>query len=77
MACTNAQKVLFGPHMLFEEVEYQWENTRQRLEAAGNAITWNNFKNEFLDKYFPTDVCKPKEIEFLELKQGNMFGPTM
>lgn len=27
---------------------------------------------QFLEKYFPEDVCSKKEIKFLELKQGNM-----
>ncbi|XP_050876206.1 uncharacterized protein LOC127079896 [Lathyrus oleraceus] len=27
---------------------------------------------EFLRKYFPVDVCGKKEIEFLEMKQGNL-----
>lgn len=31
------------------------------------------FRVKFLDKYFPEDVCNKKEIEFLELKQGNMI----
>lgn len=30
------------------------------------------FRNEFLEKYFPEDVHGKKEIELLELKQGNM-----
>jgi hypothetical protein len=30
------------------------------------------FKREFLDRYFPEDVRGKKEIEFLELKQGDM-----
>lgn len=30
------------------------------------------FKSECLKKYFPVDVRTKKEIEFLELKQGNM-----
>ncbi|XP_050915354.1 uncharacterized protein LOC127130378 [Lathyrus oleraceus] len=68
MACTNAQKVLFGPHMLSKEAKYWWENTHQRMEYVGTTISWNNFKNEFLDKYFPDDVRNGKEIEFLELK---------
>jgi len=59
-------------HMLAEEAEYWWENTRQRLEAASAAITWEGFREEFLGKYFPVDVRNKKEIEFLELKQGNM-----
>lgn len=30
------------------------------------------FRVQFLNKYFPKYVCSKKEIEFLELKQGNM-----
>lgn len=41
------------------------------MEAASNEITWVVFKGEFLKRYFPEDVCGKKEIEFLELKQGN------
>lgn len=37
----------------------------------GNEITWVVFKGEFMEWYFPEDVCGKKEIEFLELKQGN------
>ncbi|XP_020219630.1 uncharacterized protein LOC109802623 [Cajanus cajan] len=31
----------------------------------------DNFKRVFLEKYFPDDVRSQKEVEFLELKQGN------
>lgn len=58
--------------MLSEEVEYWWENTRQRMETANAKSTWANFTTEFLEKYFPTDVCSLKEIEFLHMKQGSM-----
>ena len=30
------------------------------------------FRREFLNRYFPEDVHGKKEIEFLELKQGDM-----
>lgn len=30
------------------------------------------FRVKILEKYFPEDVCSKNEIEFLELKQGNM-----
>lgn len=66
------QKVLFGTHMLAEEVEYWWDNARQRLEDAGTEVNWEILKIDFLEKYFPADVCSKKEIEILELKQGNM-----
>lgn len=72
-AYVDAHKVLLGTHMLAKEAEYLGDNTRQRLEATGTEITWENFNIAFLEKYFPTDVRSEKEIEFLELKQGNMI----
>lgn len=41
------------------------------MEAAETEINWEVFRNEFLENYFPTYVCN-KEIEFVELIQGNM-----
>ncbi|XP_050907359.1 uncharacterized protein LOC127120836 [Lathyrus oleraceus] len=72
MTCTEAQKVQFGTHMLSEEAENWWDNTRQRIEVPGAEMTWVRFKTAFLEKYFPADVRCKKEMEFLELKQGNM-----
>ena len=54
-----------------EEDEYWSKNTRQCLETEGQAMTWENFKRVFLEKYFPEDV-RNKKMEFLELKQRNM-----
>lgn len=31
------------------------------------------FRAAFLEKYFPTDVCSKKEINFLNMKQGRMI----
>src|SRR3954470_17018803 len=72
MDCTPAQKVRYGTHMLAVEADDWWLETRQRLEVAGEEITWVVFRREFLRKYYPEDVRGKKEIEFLELKQGNM-----
>ena len=72
MDCTPVQKVRYGTHMLAVEANDWWLETCQRLEAAGEDVTWVVFRREFLRKYFPEDVCGKKEIEFLELKQGNM-----
>ncbi|XP_057426016.1 uncharacterized protein LOC130719407 [Lotus japonicus] len=35
-------------------------------------MTWEIFKNSFLEKYFPADARGRKEMEFLELKQEAM-----
>ncbi|XP_050892138.1 uncharacterized protein LOC127097682 [Lathyrus oleraceus] len=50
-----------------------WDNERQRLEAVVIEIAWVVFRVHFLEKYFLEDVRSKKEIEFLELKQGNMI----
>ncbi|XP_058775081.1 uncharacterized protein LOC131649334 [Vicia villosa] len=71
MDFTPAQKVRYGTHMLAKEADDWWLETRRRLEAHGEEITWIAFRMEFLRKYFPEDVRGKKEIEFLELKQGN------
>ncbi|XP_058749145.1 uncharacterized protein LOC131622114 [Vicia villosa] len=71
MDCTPDQKVRYGTHILAVKAEDWWLETRQRLEANGEEITWVVFTMEFLRKYFPEDVSGKKEIEFLELRQGN------
>ncbi|XP_058769023.1 uncharacterized protein LOC131642874 [Vicia villosa] len=71
MDCTEGQKVRYGTHKLAGEADDWWLGTRQRLEITGEVITWVVFSREFLRKYFPEDVRGKKEIEFLELKQGN------
>ncbi|XP_020225035.1 uncharacterized protein LOC109806915 [Cajanus cajan] len=38
---------------------------------GGVHLNWDNFKRVFLEKYFLDDVRSQKEVEFLELKQGN------
>lgn len=52
MTYTNEYKVSFITHMITRQVEYWWDNARWRLEIAGTAITCENFKKDFLDKYF-------------------------
>jgi len=72
MQCTEVQKVRFGTHMLDEEADDWWISLLPILEQDGVEVTWAVFRRDFLDRYFPEDVREKKEIEFLELKQGNM-----
>ncbi|XP_058768985.1 uncharacterized protein LOC131642834 [Vicia villosa] len=57
--------------MLVVEPDDWWLESHQRLEAVDEEITWIVFRREFLRKYFLEDVRGKKEIEFLELRQGN------
>ena len=47
------------------------ENIVQRFYEDGIEVTLALFRDAFLEKFFPKYVCGKKEIEFLELKQGN------
>jgi len=58
--------------MLAEEAEYWWTGAKRRIEASGDVVTWETFKNKFLRKYFSEDLWNKKEAEFLNLKQGNL-----
>ena len=71
MVCTDVQKVDYATFMLAEEAEHWWDNTRRRLEIAGTAVSWNLFKDRFLEKYFPVGVRDKKELEFISLTQVN------
>src|SRR4051812_30607938 len=70
--CAENLKVRYVTHMLSEEADDRWLATRAELHASGITVTWAIFKREFLRRYFPEDVRGRKEVEFLELVQGNM-----
>ncbi|RHN78856.1 putative nucleotidyltransferase, Ribonuclease H [Medicago truncatula] len=72
MQCIEDQKVRFGTHQLSEEADDWWVSLLPTLGQEGAVVTWAVFRREFLRRYFPEDVRGKKEIEFLELKQGNM-----
>lgn len=42
------------------------------MEAHREHLTQGNFKERFLEKYFPNSARYAKEVEFMKLKQGNM-----
>ena len=50
------------------QVWWKWARTSRDLEA----ITWAEFQELFMGKYFPDTVRHAKAQEFLELKQGTM-----
>jgi len=46
---------------------------KQMMEDRGKDATWENFKVRFLlEEYFPDSVRYEKEIEFMQLEQGNL-----
>ncbi|GAU45087.1 hypothetical protein TSUD_85730 [Trifolium subterraneum] len=72
MECANENKLALGTYMLREEANQWWKNTKLRIGNGGVVITWEMFKREFFNKYFPADVKNKKVVEFMRLEQGNM-----
>ena len=50
------------------QVWWHWAKTSRDLEA----MTWAEFQELFMGKYFPDTARHAKAQEFLELKQGTM-----
>ena len=50
------------------QVWWDWVKTSRNLEA----MTWGDFRELFMSKFFPASARHAKAQEFLELKQGNM-----
>ena len=50
------------------KIWWDWVKVSRDLET----MTWGEFRDLFMDKYFPTSARHAKAREFLELKQGSM-----
>ncbi|KAL2327193.1 hypothetical protein Fmac_020620 [Flemingia macrophylla] len=68
MECPQVQKVSLAAFMLSGDAGIWWQSTYQWMVAEGTAMTWENFKRLFLEKYFPQDIHNKKQVMFLELK---------
>lgn len=77
--CTETQKVPYAGHLLQGEAGLWWDTKRKllRQELRENVTpTWERFKMEFDDRFFPESVKQRKVVEFATLTQGSMTGWT-
>nr|KYP32348.1 hypothetical protein KK1_046994 [Cajanus cajan] len=73
MHCPEERKLVYVIYMLVSEASFWWKGAQAMMEARGEAINWENFKNVFLEKYFPDSARYAKEAEFLRLQQEIML----
>jgi hypothetical protein len=67
--CNEREKVLYGPHLLRGAAQSWWESyltTHADLEA----ITWEEFRNNFRQYHVPEGLMIVGKEEFFALKQG-------
>ncbi|XP_022857227.1 uncharacterized protein LOC111378283 [Olea europaea var. sylvestris] len=68
MNCNDAQKVSCAKFMLTDDAGHWWESeTRTRTTKQQRNLTWNQFKESLIGKYFPQSLKDQKEVEFLQL----------
>ncbi|XP_015969925.1 uncharacterized protein LOC107493342 [Arachis duranensis] len=67
----EGQHVEFATYMLEGEAEHWWQGIQRLLQQEEGDIPWNTFKDEFYKKYFPRAARDAKEMELMQLKQGN------
>ena len=72
IGCTEVQKVSFASFMLKGVAKHWWRSTKKTVPLEEDEIlTWTVFLDAFYEKYFPESVRDEKEVEFMELIQGN------
>ncbi|XP_075485339.1 uncharacterized protein LOC142525054 isoform X2 [Primulina tabacum] len=59
-------------HQLLDVAKSWWIMTKKALEGRGTIVTWDIFKSEFYQRFFPTSYRKYRGAEFGNLKQGNL-----
>ncbi|XP_016164477.1 uncharacterized protein LOC107606999 [Arachis ipaensis] len=66
------QWVEFGTYQLQGEAQHWWQGTWHILQPDEVVISWELFRIEFYKKYFSNSVRNAKELELMQLRQGQM-----
>jgi hypothetical protein len=69
--CNDRAKVLYGP-LLLRGVAQSWWESYFATHADPEAITWEEFRDNFCQYHVPEGLMMVKKEEFLALKQGPM-----
>ena len=71
MGCTDEQRVLFSSFLMEDRAKDCWDAMERRYP---DGITWDQFQQEFTDRFFPQSHKDSKIEEFFKLKQKDMLG---
>jgi hypothetical protein len=67
--CNDREKVLYGPRQLRGATQSWWESYLT-THADPEAITWEEFRDNFHRYHVPEGLMIVRKEEFLALKQG-------
>ena len=69
MGCTDEQRVLFSSFLMENRAKDWWDAVERRYP---DGIAWDQFQQEFTDRFFPQSHKDSKIEEFFKLEQKNM-----
>ena len=69
MGCIDEQRVLFSRFLTEDKAKDWWDAVEMRYP---NGISWDQFQQEFTDRFFPHSYKDSKIEEFFRLEQKNM-----
>ena len=69
MGCTDEQRVLFSSFLMEDRAKDWWDAVERRYP---DGISWDQFQQEFTDRFFPQSHKDSKIEEFFRLDQKNM-----
>lgn len=68
----DEQRVRSAVFRLKGHARYWWKSVEPAQDDDAEALSWQEFKDMFFDRYCPETVMYEKEREFVNLRQGNM-----
>ena len=74
MGCTDEQRVLFSSFLMEDRAKDWWDAVERRYP---DGISWDQFQQEFTDRFFPQSHKDSKIEEFFKLEQKNMSVSEM
>ena len=69
MGCTDEQRVLFSSFLMEDRTKDWWDAVERRYP---DGISWDQFQQEFTDRFFPQSHKDSNIEEFFRLEQKNM-----
>ena len=70
MGVTPREKAELASYKLNDVAQVLFEQWRVDRPFKTGLVNWNEFKEEFLDRFFPLERREKKMVEFMNLHQG-------
>ena len=72
MGLSTSEKAELDTYQLKDISQVWYGKWRNNRPLGGCAVTWEIFKKDFLDRFFPREMRETKVVEFINLHQGGM-----